>query len=181
MRPVPPIGPSEDCRAAAWSPRSAPFSPIGPSQTITSLLISYTGEQWRLGALSRQDRLDFQYSTDATSLTTGTWTSVTALNFIAPVTTGTVGPLDGNAAANRTFITSTISGLSIPNGASFWIRWNDFNATGADDGLGVDDFCLTANGAAPTPTPTPTPAPVQLVGAVSEMTHGEAPAPTTSI
>ena len=140
------------------------------SQTIGSLLISYQGEQWRLGALSRQDRLDFQFSSDATSLTTGTWTAVTALNFVAPVATGTVGGLDGNAAANRTFITSTISGLSIPNGASFWIRWTDFNATGADDGLGIDDFCLTANGA--TPTPTPTPAPVQLVGIVSEMSQG---------
>ncbi len=51
-------------------------------------------------------------------------------------------------------MTSTITGLSIPNGATFWIRWLDFNASGADDGLAVDDFSLTPiGGSAPPPTP----------------------------
>jgi parallel beta-helix repeat protein len=119
--------------------------------TITQLLISYNGEQWRLGATGRVDRLDFQYSTNATSLTTGTWVDADTLDFTAPVTAGTVGALDGNAAANRTAISNTISGLNIPNGATFWIRWNDLNATGSDDGLAVDDFSLTANGGPVTP------------------------------
>jgi hypothetical protein len=44
--------------------------------------------------------------------------------------------LDGNAAANRTAISFTITGLSIPNGATFYIRWLSFDAAGADDGLG---------------------------------------------
>jgi len=44
-----------------------------------------------------------------------------------------------------TAISSTITSLSIPNGATFWIRWNDADATGADDGLTVDDFSLTPN------------------------------------
>ncbi len=114
--------------------------------TITSLAISYTGEQWRLGATGRTDRLDFQYSTNATSLTTGSWTDVDNLDFNAPNSTGTVGALDGNLAANRTAISFTITGLSIANGATFWIRWNDFDATGADDGLAVDDFSLTPQG-----------------------------------
>jgi hypothetical protein len=114
--------------------------------TITSLTISYTGEQWRLGTLARVDRLDFQYSVDATSLTTGTWTDRDPLDFTAPITGPTIGLLDGNAAANRTGLTNSIGGLSILNGATFWIRWADFNATGADDGLGVDDFSLTASG-----------------------------------
>ena len=113
--------------------------------TITSLGISYIGEQWRLGALGRIDRLDFQYSTDATSLSTGTWTDINSLDFTAPTTGPTTGALDGNAVANRTSIGSVITGLSIPNGATFFIRWNDFNATGADDGLGVDDFSLVTN------------------------------------
>jgi hypothetical protein len=33
---------------------------------IGSAAVSYNGEQWRLGALGRVDRLDFQYSTNAT-------------------------------------------------------------------------------------------------------------------
>jgi hypothetical protein len=36
--------------------------------------------------------------------------------------------------------------LSIPSGASFFIRWTDFNAAGADDGLAIDDFSLIAHG-----------------------------------
>lgn len=112
--------------------------------TINEITIEYTGEQWRLGALSREDRLDFQYSTDATSLTTGTWTNYDELDFIAPITTGTVDELDGNLDANKVIISATITGLSIPVHANFRIRWTDYNAIGSDDGLGVDDFYLMA-------------------------------------
>ena len=59
--------------------------------TITSLAISYTGEQWRLGATGRTDRLDFQISTNATSLTTGTYTDVDSLDFNGPISTGATG------------------------------------------------------------------------------------------
>jgi len=111
--------------------------------TITSLDVAYTGEEWRLGAASRVDRIDFQYSVNATDLTTGTWTDVDALDFQTPFTT-TVGAVDGNSAANRTAKSSTIAGLAIPVGQTFWIRWNDSDVTpGADDGLAVDDFSLT--------------------------------------
>jgi hypothetical protein len=113
-------------------------------QTITRLVIKYTGEQWRLGALARVDRLDFQYSLNATSLTTGTWKDADALDFTAPVTAGTVGALDGNNSANRTVISAVITGLSIANGSTFWIRWNSFDATSNDDGLDIDDFSLAA-------------------------------------
>jgi hypothetical protein len=117
--------------------------------TITSLSFTFTGEQWRLGATGRVDRLDFQYSTSATSLTTGTWTDENALDFTAPVSTGTAGALDGNLAANKTTISFTITGLSITTGSTFWIRWNDLNSTGADDGLGIDDFSITPQAPAP--------------------------------
>lgn len=123
--------------------------------TITSLTIAYTGEQWRIGntAGSRDDRMDFQYSTNATTLTDGTWTDVNELDFTNPVkTAATAAALDGNNAANRTAISHTITGLSIPNGATFWIRWTDLNASGADDGLAVDDFSLTPNGSPSLPT-----------------------------
>lgn len=123
---------------------------------ITSLAISYTGEQWRLGATGRVDRMDFQYSTNATTLTNGTWTDENNLDFTAPVTSGTVGLLDGNTAPNRTVISYTITGLNITNGSSFFIRWADYNPTGADDGLGVDDFSFTATLGTPTSITTGT-------------------------
>lgn len=118
--------------------------------TITSLEISYTGEQWRLGQNTSgraADRLDFQVSTNATSLTSGAWTDVDALDFASPVVAGTVGALNGNDAANRTALSGTISGLSLAPGATFWIRWVDSDLIpGADDGLSVDDFSLIPRG-----------------------------------
>ncbi len=122
-------------------------------QTITSLDISFTGEQWRLGTTGRADRLDFQYSTDATSLTTGSWFHVDALDFSSPNTTAATGALDGNAAANRTAISASITGLSLASGATVFVRWTDFNASGTDDGLAIDDFSLTGQGG-PTTAPT---------------------------
>jgi hypothetical protein len=119
--------------------------------TITSLFISYFGEQWRLGVTgghTTADKLDFQISFDATSLTTGSWTDVNQLDFTAP-NTGTAGALDGNS--NRTAVSFTITGAAIPsfsiaNGATFWIRWNSFDASGADDGLAIDDFNMSTPG-----------------------------------
>jgi uncharacterized repeat protein (TIGR01451 family) len=118
--------------------------------TIAALGLAYTGEEWRLGTTARTDQITFEYSTDATSLITGAWTGVAALNFVTPET-GTVGAKDGNAAANRTAKSATIPSLTIANGATFWIRWNDLDASGADDGLSVDDFSLTPQGVIPLP------------------------------
>ncbi len=114
--------------------------------TITSLDIAYTGEEWRLGTAARTDQIDFQISTNATDLSTGTYTDVNALDFVTPNTV-TIGAKDGNNAANRTALGTTVSSLSIANGASFFIRWTDLDATGADDGLAVDDFSITPQGA----------------------------------
>ena len=118
--------------------------------TITSLDISYTGEQWRLGQNTTgraPDRIDFQLSTDATSLSTGTWTDYDALDFSSPTVSGTVGGLDGNQPVNRIALSSTVAGLSVPDGSTFWIRWTDSDlAPGADDALAVDDFSLTPSG-----------------------------------
>ncbi|MES1240840.1 MAG: hypothetical protein ABUT39_04415, partial [Acidobacteriota bacterium] len=36
--------------------------------TITSLAVAYTGEEWRLGTVSRTDQMNFEYSTNATEL-----------------------------------------------------------------------------------------------------------------
>jgi hypothetical protein len=108
-------------------------------------VIAYTGEQWRLGTTNRADRLDFQYSLDATSLTTGTWQDADALDFNSPDTSGSVGARNGNDLANRTLLSATLP-LTVPAGGTFWLRWVDYDAAGADDGLAVDDFSLTAWG-----------------------------------
>jgi len=119
--------------------------------TVTSLDITYTGEEWRLGTAARTDQINFEISTNATDLSTGTYTGVAALNFVTPDTV-TTGAKNGNAAGERTTLTATISSLSVPNGASFFIRWTDTNASGADDGLSVDDFSITPQVGPVTPT-----------------------------
>lgn len=119
--------------------------------TVNAFDIAYTGEHWRLGTAGRVDSLAFQYSTDATSVTTGTWTGVAALDFATPNTGGTAGARNGNDAANRTAVSATVNGVSIANGAGFCIRWNDIDASGADDGLAIDDFSITVGAAAPAP------------------------------
>jgi uncharacterized repeat protein (TIGR01451 family) len=114
----------------------------GTGSTLGSLDVAYTGEEWRLGTAARTDRMAFEYSLDATSLTTGSWAGVGALDFVTP-DTATTGAKDGNTAGERAALSATIPSLAIPNGATFWIRWTDTNASGADDGLAVDDFSLT--------------------------------------
>ena len=114
--------------------------------TIDQLQISYVGEEWRFDPArgnTIKDQITFEYSTDATSLTTGTWTAVTALLYETTNLTGTVGTRNGNDAAYRTSLSNTISGLNIPVGQIFWIRFVDINVSGTDDGLAIDDFSLT--------------------------------------
>lgn len=112
------------------------------TDTLTELAIEFFGEQWRLGATGRADRLDFAYSLDATSIVDGNWLEFDALDFVSPVTSGATGALDGNASENRTLVAQTLTGLTLPPGASLWIRWTDFDATGSDDGLAIDDFAV---------------------------------------
>ncbi|WP_048506092.1 T9SS type A sorting domain-containing protein [Chryseobacterium angstadtii] len=117
---------------------------------ITQLAVAYTGEEWRMGQATRgtNDQITFEYSTNATSLTTGTWTGVSALTYNTTDISGTAGTRDGNSASLRTALNSTISGLNIAAGQTFWIRFVDVNITGTDDGLAIDDFSLTPQGSA---------------------------------
>lgn len=110
---------------------------------ISRLLISYSAEQWRLGTAGRSDSLLFQLSTDASGLSTGSWIGIKSLGFATPYR-DSLGLRNGNIFPNRFPVKDTIYGLSIENGSSFWIRWTDWNAPGADDGLAIDDFSIEA-------------------------------------
>jgi len=111
--------------------------------TMNAMDLNYFGEQWRNGGNTSPDILYFEYSTDATSLSTGTWNTVNTLNMTSLQNTGTITVLDGNAVANRTNITGTLGLGNIVNNGSFWIRWRDINQPGNDHGMGVDDVILT--------------------------------------
>lgn len=116
--------------------------------TILSLDIGYTGEEWYLGRTGRKDRFVFEISMNATSLNNGEWNTFTDLEFLTP-NTQTLGAKDGNSSLNRTSLFTTINGLNIENGKTFWVRWRDNNSTyadGKDDGLAVDDFSIIPSG-----------------------------------
>jgi len=116
---------------------------------ITSFEVAYTGEQWRKSDSATADKLRFEYAVGGASVSSGTFIPVSALDFTAPAAGGTAAALDGNAAANRVAISGTISGVNWQPGQNLVIRWTDLNISGADSGLGVDDFSLTV-GSTPT-------------------------------
>lgn len=122
---------------------------------LSEIAVAYTGEQWRLGTAGRADSLQFQYSLNATALNdlAATWIAVGALDFSSPATAGAIGPLDGNTAANRFAVSASITGLNLPANAIIWVRWFDINASGADDGLAIDDISFSVAGDPPVDVP----------------------------
>ncbi|MEH1860615.1 MAG: Calx-beta domain-containing protein [Nostoc sp.] len=116
---------------------------------ITKLQVSYTGEQWRNGGNTSQQQLKFSYQTGLTltSLTTGTWTPVTSLDFTGPIATANAGALNGNQSANQTVITPVIFNLATPiaNGEEIILRWEDIDNGNNDHGLAIDDVSVKLN------------------------------------
>ncbi|MER2997071.1 T9SS C-terminal target domain-containing protein [Pontibacter populi] len=119
-------------------------------QTITSLNISYTGEQWRSArAATPQHLLSFWYATgaDPTAFNLSPksdvgWTNVKELDFIGPVFYAAGGALNGNDPANKRYLTTSIP-VTIPDKGYVMLRWKDLDEFENDHGLAIDDFSLT--------------------------------------
>lgn len=110
---------------------------------ITSISISYTGEQWRRA--SGTGVLEFQYligNPAGNDISAGTWVSFNPLNFNAVLGGGSNLAMDGNNPTNQAFISATITGLSIAANENFWIRWRYLDADGNQPLLGIDNFQL---------------------------------------
>ncbi|MBW4592327.1 MAG: type I secretion C-terminal target domain-containing protein [Brasilonema angustatum HA4187-MV1] len=108
------------------------------SNTINALNINYTGEEWRNGGNTTPQKLDFQYQIGATNITSGSWTEFDALDFTSPVATATAGALDGNAAGDRTALSSTLSGLTSVDPNKLTVA--TFNVENLDPGDGAAKF-----------------------------------------
>lgn len=114
---------------------------------ITQLDVVFDGELWYTGPaamIGAPGTLIFEYSTDATSLLDAgaTWNAVTGLNFDAPSAgKSQFTAYDGNLAANRVAgISDSITGLSIADNSTFFIRWSN----SASHGAGIDNFSIQA-------------------------------------
>ena len=115
--------------------------------TLTQFTLSYTGEQWKDGGSGSSvlNTQSFAYSVGATSLTTGTYTNVTQLDFTALVNNSSSDiTLDGNLPANQRSISFTVTGISWPSGTTMFIRWTDINDAGNDDNLAIDGLTFSA-------------------------------------
>ena len=115
--------------------------------TINGLSLSYTGEQWRSGSVLT-DLLRFEYSTNATSLTSGTWTPFTSLDFNSVNSTG-VGAVNGNLLVNQSFQSGTIGSLNWLSGSDMWVRWTHIG-NASRHGLAIDKLGVVT---APVPEP----------------------------
>lgn len=112
---------------------------------VNSLQISYRGEQWYQDGSLASDQLDFQFSVDATSLTTGHWQDFDGLDFSSVTTAGTAGAVDGNSPANSASLSGVLTGMQIADGETVWIRWTNRNASTANHGLAIDDVQVIAS------------------------------------
>jgi hypothetical protein len=103
--------------------------------------VGFVGEQWRLGAADGvSDYLSFQYSIDATNLTTGTWT--TLFNLESRVNDGPVGALNGHGYQSVYLPSLRTLPTAIPEGGMLFVRWVGTDIAGEDDGLAVSFFSL---------------------------------------
>ncbi|WP_333879129.1 beta strand repeat-containing protein, partial [Flavobacterium sp.] len=132
--------------------------------TITDIKVTYTLEEWRLGAtgVSAQP-ITVYYKISSSAITAlnpnsnSTWTQVAGLTLNSPVNTGTVGALNGNLTANRVTATNVaIPSLSLANDDYIMIKWEDPDHTGTDHGLSIDDVTISWTVAPSTVAPTVT-------------------------
>ncbi|RYZ56356.1 MAG: T9SS type A sorting domain-containing protein [Sphingobacteriales bacterium] len=114
--------------------------------TWTSVLVKFTGEQWRNGDAAN-DNLMVEYSTNAytfndanqyLSNSAATWTAASAnLVFTAPASTPSNSGVNGDAAGNTAVRVASIL-TNVASGEAIWIRWSNGSAA-SGDGLAVDN------------------------------------------
>lgn len=142
------------------------------SAIITAINVAYVAELWRLGQKPalRLDSTLFSYNIGVDSLNTTGWVNVSSLKITTPDTNNVGGvaadggfKLNGNIVPNRKVVSGSITGLSIPIGSNFWLRWSERNVSGTDDGLAVDSLRLSFAGSVPVACVAPTASATNLV------------------
>jgi hypothetical protein len=122
------------------------------SDTYDSFDLSYVGEQWRRGEPGVINTMTFAYGVGATDIGSSL-TSVAGLSFSNPnnQASPTEVALNGNLAINQVAVSGSITGLNWAPGQTLVLRWALGEATGQDNGLGIDDVEFIAH-AVPEPS-----------------------------
>ncbi len=133
--------------------------------SITKINLHFLCEEWRLGQkpAQRLDSLQLQYNIGVDSINASGWTTYSAGVSRTPDTSGVAGAKNGNVNPNRELHNHSITGLNIPNGSNFWIRWSDPNVSGSDDGLSIDSLSMSFEGAVLSPCTEPPLSVIQVV------------------
>ena len=127
----------------------------GAAISLADIQISFFGEQWRQTANAQGLAASYLISASAiTSLSTGSWTTRSALDF-ATINTGAAGALDGNLTANRTQFSDVAVDTTgtLADGEYLALRWSKTGTT--SPGMAIDDFSVTV---------VPEPSTLALVG-----------------
>ena len=122
----------------------------GTDTMLSSVTITYDGEQWNLGGnvTGHADTLFFSYQifdagTGSITASSG-WQTVPALDFTSPHVEFGGMAIDGNLPENRTAdIFATLAGLSLAPGQELWIRWQAFDDTFRDYALAIDKLRIS--------------------------------------
>lgn len=125
--------------------------------SITAISLTGMMEQWRSGSSNTVNEVNaFEYSLDATDLSSGTWIAVTGFDLAEKIVTSTTAAaLNGNLPENQTAISANISGINWTPNSNLWIRWSDVDNTGSDGILTIDNLNMTVTTGAVTADPEP--------------------------
>ena len=154
--PGTPVDPSSD-RALGLVGTSSNAATVGltlvnnSGGTLNQLNIAYDGQLWHEGTASFTQQLVFNYSLAATNIigassnpanNTNGFTNVPSLSY-SVTSTGTGGAFDGNAPANNTPVSGTITGLTWGPGQTLVLTWTIIG-NAQSPGLAIDNFSFSA-------------------------------------
>ena len=123
--------------------------------TIESFTLAFSAENWR-GATAAS-KLTFGYGKLGGDIIGGNFLSATGTGVTALASADITGDLltnielDGNTVKKSVSITLTIG---VAPGETLFLRWRDFDDSGSDAALAIDDFSLTANATVITTPPS---------------------------
>lgn len=117
---------------------------------ITNLGVSFTAEQWRVGASAQTNRLvvDYCVTNAVIPLHQGVWRRLGALCFASPLVTNGVQTSGACYAAQAR--AAAISRPVAP-GDVVLVRWSDLDDAGNDHAFGIDDLRVTWSAGGPLP------------------------------
>lgn len=138
--------------------------------TITSINLTYDGEQWRNAGNPTLQTMVLEYGFGNSFAAVSTWTQPgSAFNFTSPEATESVTFGNGNVTGLVAGRGGSISaGFNWAVDAILWIRWVERNDVALDHGLAIDNFTFSVPTSTPaTPTTTTVSAGSSVYGATT--------------